>query len=431
VKPNVLHIITHDTGKYLECYGASVKTPNINKLAQKSTIFTNYFCCAPQCSPSRAGMFSSLVPHRNGMMGLAHRGFELKKGIPYLPEILCKSGYHTTLIGIQHEAEWGKHAELGYQEFFTSKTTSCVDLGEVLCDILENKPKEPFFISMGVSETHQRYPVVEHVDETLKVPDFLPDSIEVKKDIAGLNILVQRVDEMIGKIVTTVEKTKLIDNTLIIFTTDHGIAMPGAKATLFDPGIEIFMMMKGPGLPEGKSINCLSWNIDLLPTILDYLEIEIPTDIDGVSLMPAIRGEKASVRECIYPELTYHAGYDPMRSIRTEKYKYIRCFETRPYYFPVNVDESFSKTLFKKLGYFDRIRPFEFFFDLENDKRERKNLIGEPACKDVIEKFRKQLVDFMKQTMDPLICGPVPLPEGAKLSVPWGHDPKEVWNEQF
>ena len=253
----------------------------------------------------------------------------------------------------------------------------------------------------------------------------------MKKDIAGLNILVQRVDDAIGKIISTLEKTKLMDNTLIIFTTDHGIALPGAKATLFDPGIEIFLIMKGPGIPEGKTINCLSWNIDLLPTVLDYLGMEIPDNIDGVSLMPVLKGQKTSVRECIYPELTYHAGYDPMRSIRTEKYKYIRCFETRSYYFPVNVDESFSKTLFKKLGYFDRIRPFEFFFDLENDKRERKNLIGEPAYKDIIEKFRKQLVDFMKQTMDPLICGPVPLPEGAKLSVPWGHDPKEVWNEQF
>ncbi|HOK79906.1 MAG TPA: DUF4976 domain-containing protein, partial [bacterium] len=105
--------------------------------------------------------------------------------------------------------------------------------------------------------------------------------------------------------------------------------------------------------------------------------------------------------------------------------------ETRPYYFPVNVDESFSKTLFKKLGYFDKIRPFELFFDLENDKLERNNLINDPAYRDIIEKFRRQLVDFMKQTKDPLVSGPVPLPEGAKLSVPWGYNPEDVWNKQF
>ena len=430
-RPNILHFITHDTGRYLECYGASVKTPNINKLAKKSTIFTSYFCSAPQCSPSRASMFSGLVPHRNGMIGLAHRGFRLKNDIPYLVRILANNDYQTILFGIQHEAERGKQDTLGYQKHFTAKTSSCIDIAEILCDFLQSNPVEPFFISAGVSETHQRYPVVENPDENIKVPEFLPDHIEVKKDIAGLNILVQRVDDVIGKIFSVLEKTKLIERTLLIFTTDHGIAMLGAKATLFDPGIEIFLFLSGPDIPEDKKIDCLSYNVDLMPTVLDYLGIEIPENIDGTSLLPVIQGKKDSVREFIYPELTYHAGYDPMRSIRSNRFKYIRCFEVRPYYFPPNVDASFSKDLFKKMGYFEKLRPFEFFFDLEKDPLERNNLINDSEYGSIVDQFRKKLITRMKKTEDPLLSGPVPPPENGIVSVPWGYDPEEKWKEVF
>lgn len=431
MKPNILHIITHDTGRYLECYGASVKTPNINKLAESSAVFSNYFCSAPQCSPSRASMFSGLLPHRNGMIGLAHRGFKLKENIPYLPKILRDNGYRTILFGIQHETIAGKQDELGYQEFFPGKTRSCLDIGKELVGFLEENKKEPFFISAGFFETHQRYPIVEDVPEDLKVPDFLPDCIEVKKDIAGLNILVQRVDDTIGKIISVLEKTGKIENTLIIFTTDHGIAMPGAKATLFDPGIEIFLIMKGPGIPEGKRIECLSYNVDLMPTILDYLGIEIPSDIDGKSLMPVIKGEKDEIHQCIYPQLTFHAGYDPIRAIRTKRFKYIRSFEVRPFYFPVNVDNSFSKELFRKNGYFERLRPFEFLFDLEKDPLERKNLVNEPSYYEILENFRKQLIQHMKETNDSLVYGPVSGPQGCKISVPWGYNPEDVWENLY
>lgn len=427
MRPNIIHIITHDTGRYLGCYGADVKTPNINRLAESSTLFTNYFCSAPQCSPSRASMFSGLVPHRNGMIGLAHRGFSLKKEISYLPEILALNGYTTYLFGVQHETQWGKQEELGYQHFYTGKTSSCLDVGKMLTDFLQQRHSEPFFISAGFFETHQRYPIVENPDINMKIPDFLPDSIEVKKDIAGLNILVERVDETIGNIINVLEKTKVLDNTLVIFTTDHGIAMPGAKATLFDPGIEIFLIMKGPGIPEGKKIDCLSYNVDLMPTILDYLGIEIPPGLDGKSLMPVLKGKETEIHKCIYPELTFHAGYDPMRAIRTKNYKYIRCFEIRQFFYPVNVDNSFSKELFRNMGYFDRLRPFEFFFDLEKDKLERNNLINQPQYRPLIEEFRAMLLDWMKKTDDPLLYGPVPLPQGCKLSTPWGYNPEDVW----
>jgi len=399
MRKNIIHIITHDTGRYIGCYGASVNTPNIDTLAEEGVIFTNYFCTAPQCSPSRASMFSGILPHNNGVYGLSHRGFILKDDIPYLPKILKENGYKTYLFGIQHETNWDKSEKLGYQKIIKSKSHSCIDIIPDLITFLNSKPSEPFFISVGFSETHLPWPVVENFDKNIKVPDFLPDVEEVKKDMAGFNIVIDRVDKAIGEIVKALKKNNLYESTLIIFTTDHGLPLPGAKATLFDPGIGVFLIIRGDGFEGGREINCLSSNIDLMPTILDYLGIEIPENIEGKSLMPAVKGEKEEIRDEIFVELTYHAAYDPQRGIRTKRYKYIRSFEVRPFYFPPNVDPSFSKEYFRKLGYFEKIRPFEMFFDLENDPLERNNLIDKQEYKEIIEVCRKKLIKKWKIQM--------------------------------
>jgi len=429
-KINILHIITHDTGRYLGCYGENIKTPEIDKLAENGIVFTNYFCTAPQCSPSRASMFSSLMPHQNGVYGFAHRGFILREDINYLPKILQRNGYRTFLFGIQHETSWEKAETLGYEKAFKGKSFSCDDITPLLIEFLKQNPSEPFFISCGFIETHRPFPVVENVSENLKIPSFLPDEIEVKKDIAGLNVLVEKVDKSVGEIVKTLEETGLAKNTLIIFTTDHGIAFPGAKATLFDPGIGISLIMRGPDIPSGERIDCLSSNLDFMPTILDYLEIDIPENIEGKSLMPAIKKERKEVRDKIFTELTYHAAYDPMRSVRTKKYKYIRNFEARPYYFPPNVDPGFSKELFRRSEYYEKIRPFEFFFDLEKDPFEKENLIDNPEYKNTIDEFRKILLKWMKETDDPLLKGMVIPPEGAKITPPWAYQPEVIWMEK-
>ncbi|MCM8766976.1 MAG: sulfatase [Candidatus Omnitrophica bacterium] len=409
------------------CYGAPVKTPNIDKLAEEGVIFTNYFCSAPQCSPSRASMFSGLMPHNNGVYGLSHRGFTLKKDIPYLPKILKENGYETVLFGIQHETKWEKVETLGYNKINKGKTCSCIDITPILIDYLDSKPPQPFFISVGFEETHLPWPVVENIEENLKVPDFLPNVIEVKKDMAGFNIVIERVDKSINEIIKALKRNKLYDNTLIILTTDHGLPLPGAKATLFDPGIGIFLIIRGEGFEGGEKFDCLSSNIDLMPTILDYLGIEIPENVQGKSLIPVIRGEKQEIREEIYTELTYHAGYDPMRSVRTKKYKYIKFFEFRPFYYPPNVDPSFSKEYFRKIGYFEKIRPFEMFFDLEKDRLERENLIGNPEYKEKIEELKNKLLEWMKETNDPILNGPFSPPENAVISPPWAYHPKTLW----
>ena len=421
-KPNILVIITHDTGRHLGCYGRKVETPNLNRLADEGVIFTNLFCTAPQCSPSRASLLTGRYPHNHGLIGLAHRGFSLNIEEPLLPALLADAGYSTYLFGFQHESS-NPHF-LGYQKVFKAKSNSCLHVTPLVLDFLAEKPKKPFFMMVGFSETHRPFPEYDGPVDDIEGFPYLPDVEDVRRDIASLNILVRRVDEKVGEILRAVEDAGLRDDTLVVFTTDHGVAFPGAKATLYDPGVEISMLMRGPGGFEGgKRIDALLSNLDFAPTILDLCGIPIPTKMQGKSMLPLIRGEVDKLHEWIFVEQTYHAAYDPLRGVRTERFKYIRSFEKRPFWFPPNVDGGLSKEVARSLGYFNRPRPSEMLFDLHADPIERKNLVDDPNYAETLERMRTILKNWMRRTADPLLKGYVPPPPGAVVTPPDSYTP--------
>ncbi|HDO41737.1 MAG TPA: sulfatase [Candidatus Bathyarchaeota archaeon] len=425
-KMNVIMIISHDTGKHLGCYGKRVETPNLNKIAKDGVIFTNFFCTAPQCSPSRASLLTGRYPHNHGLIGLTHRGFRLNRDEILLLPILAGNGYLTCFFGFQHEST--NPYALGYQKVFKPKTNSCIDVVPVLLDFLRNKPKSPFFLMVGFSETHRPFPRYEGPVEKIEPLPYLPDEPDVRKDVEGLNMLIRRMDKSVGLILNAIEELGLDENTLLIYTTDHGIAFPGAKATLFDPGIEIALLMRGPEpFQGGKKIDALLSNIDLMPTILEICGAPVPSSVQGKSVLSLLRGEKTKLHQEIYFELTYHVAYDPMRGVRDERYKYIRSFEWRPFWFPPNVDPGLSKEVARIHGYFDKPRPAEMLFDLHKDPYERMNLAGDPSYLDVLKDMRSKLYLWMKNTGDPLLVqGYVPPPPGAVVTPPRSYEPHDL-----
>jgi arylsulfatase A-like enzyme len=433
-RPNILFIITHDTGRHLGCYGRGAPSPNLDKLAEEGVKFTQAFCTAPQCSPSRASVLTGLMPHRHGLIGLAHRGFRLRNDVSLLPKLLSQAGYSTHLFGLQHETTWDRVGELGYQHVHRPDGLSCLKVTPLLLDFLSKEPPQPFFASVGFTETHRPFPKLEQTPPQVKVPPFLPDEPDVRHDVAELNEAVRRVDESVGQIVEALKKHRLWDNTLLIFTTDHGIAFPGAKATLFDPGIEIALIMHGPDeFSGGKVIDAMVSNADLMPTLCEVAGVEPPTDIDGKSLLPLVRGEVAKLHERIFVELTYHAAYDPMRGVRTERFKYIRSFADRPFWLPPNVDNGLTKDWYKRNRpeVFKTPRPKEMLFDLQSDPLEQNNLVGKPEFEPVLNELRATLDRWMEATDDPIRLGHVRPPKGARVtpSNVWG--PEEGVTEQF
>ncbi|MBS7642620.1 sulfatase [Candidatus Bathyarchaeota archaeon] len=424
-RPNILMIVSHDTGRHLGCYGVRVDTPNFDRMARDGVLFTNVYCTAPQCSPSRASILTGLYPHNHGLIGLTHRGFKLST-CKLLPTILAENGYQTYLFGFQHESPDPRL--LGYKNIVKGKSYSCIDVTPLLLEFLKSKPEKPFFAMVGFSETHRPFPGYDGPIDSIEPLPYLPDEPDVRRDIGGLNLLVSRMDESIGCILDTLENTGLCEDTILVYTTDHGIAFPGAKATLFDPGIEVALIIRGPEpFCGGRRIDALLSNIDIMPTILDVCGIPIPSDIHGRSILPIIKGETDRIHSEVYLELTYHAAYDPIRGVRTDRYKYIRSFEWRPYLFPPNVDPSPSKEVARKYGYFDRIRPIEMLFDLDKDPIERLNLANDPDYSDILRYLRSKLHNWMKETCDQLLIqGYIPPPLDAKVTPPRSYEPHEM-----
>ena len=382
-KPNILVVITHDSGRQFGCYGAGVETPNIDRLAEEGVCFTNTFCSAPQCSAARASAWTGLVPHRNSLIGLTHLGFRLDPDVPRLGAMLADAGYHTALFGFQHE-EPDAH-RMGYRQVQKAESNKLRHVVPLVRAFLEGAPPEPFFACVGFGETHRPFPGDHQpVDPAgVTVPGWLPDEAAVREDLAALHGMIRGVDAAVGSIDSLLQESGLADDTLLIYTTDHGIAFPRAKATLRDAGLGVALVARGPGgFDGGRQVAGLTSTMDLMPTLLELAGIDVPPGLDGRSLLPLLANPDADWRDHLFPEMTFHAAYDPMRGIRTERYKYIRSFADRPVMFLPNVDDGPTKTLLMQRGEHRVERRAELLYDLAKDPDELHDLSDDPACAD-------------------------------------------------
>src|SRR5437870_4686149 len=187
-RPNILLIITHDTGQHLGCYGRqSVRTPNLDRLAAEGVRFENHFCTAPQCSPSRGSILTGRFPHVNGLMGLVNRGWHLPDSETTLAEYLGAAGYETLLFGFQHEKRDLSSLRRCYQWI---SDRSVPPLGENVAPEVARFLRErgtrdrPFFAMVGFEETHRPFDRYAPADPAaVEVPPFLPDLPEVRQDL--------------------------------------------------------------------------------------------------------------------------------------------------------------------------------------------------------------------------------------------------------
>ncbi len=425
-KPNIILFITHDQGQFLGCYDSpqtpnSLNTLNLDKIAENGVKFTNYFCTAPQCSPSRGSIITSKYPHQNGLMGLVNRGWNLPEENKTLPGYLKENGYTTHLIGLQHET-WDPPA-LGYDmvsKRFFSKTVEISPMYN--CELIEKEclkffnehknDKKSFFVSIGLFEVHRPFrSTKDPVDSKfVKIPPFLPDNEIIRKELAQYYGAINQVDITIGKLMTLLEETGLKENTLFIFTTDHGSPFPRAKCTLYDPGIKTILIMHWPRseiFSGGKTVDCLLSNIDLLPTLLDLIEAKIPDDIEGKSFQSILKGKDKEMRKEIFVEKTFHELYDPIRGIRTSSFKYIKNFEKLDtlYQIPVDILMAPSGKYMEKS--YNKPRKGEELYDLINDPNEKTNLIDNPNYQNIVQELKNKLNDWMIRTKDPLLKGKI------------------------
>ena len=425
-KPNVIYINSHDTGRYIQPYGHAVPTPNLQKFAEEGVLFRQNFCICPTCSPSRAALVVGNYPHENGMIGLAHRGFKLNDYGQHIHHTLKKAGYTTFLAGGQHVAA-GPSAQVteivGYDGYLGEDQT------EAAVKYFESAPKEPFYLEVGFGQTHRGFPKLEECPDDPRYclpPAPLPDTPETRQDMTRFKASARILDEKTGRILDSLDKSGLAGNTLVIITTDHGIAFPRMKCNLQDSGTGTMLMMRLPGVIDGgKVVDGMTTHMDIYPTVCDLAGIPRPAWLRGESVLPLVQGSRDEIHDEVFLEITYHAAYEPLRAVRTKRWKYIERFDeewTKPVL--CNCDEGESKSVWVKNGWAWRELASEELYDLCFDPNETCNLAGVKEYASVLKEMRGKLGQWMRETSDPLLEGAVKPPEGAIVNSQQDESPK-------
>jgi N-sulfoglucosamine sulfohydrolase len=428
--PNILYLHSHDTGRYIQPYGYPVETPYLQQLAEDGVLFRNAFSAAPTCSPSRAALLTGQDAHTSGMMGLAHRGFSLHHPERHLAHTLREAGYRTVLAGFQHVATEDAIADCGYEVIHHDLKRA----EEIAAEYLRSAPEEPFLLDAGFVETHrvglsfgespEEEAWIEEQAKHVLPPPPLPDHPAIRRDMATYLAAVKRLDRKIGVVLDALEEAGLAENTFVIFTPDHGLAFPRSKGTLTDRGIGVAMIARGPGgFAGGAIVDALVSHLDVYPTVCEVAGIERPPWLQGQSLVPLVRGESRSIRDEIFAEVTFHAAFDPMRAVRTDRWKYIRRFGSRRRPVLPNTDDSPSKDTLLDLGWAEHELAEEELYDLALDPDEADNLAGDPARQPILANMRRRLDRWMRETGDPLLGESIPVPDGILLNDPSGISP--------
>lgn len=415
-RPNILFIIVHDLGTALHCYGEpAVRSPRLDALAAEGVRFVNYFCSSTPCSPSRGCIMTGRWAHCNGLIGLANRGWDLPASERAIVDYMNAAGYHTAGFGGQHERAGGLTA-YAYKEAGTpGKPTADKVAGEV-CDFLKRwDPKRgPFFINAYSQDVHAPWDRPEfqgkYDPEAITPPPFLPNIPYTRKNLSTFYGSIEFMDGQMGKIIDTLRETGLADNTILVFTTDHGVGFPRAKSTMYDPGLTTSLIVRWPGRIKGGRVSeHIIPNVDLLPTLLELAGQPVAPAIQGRSFAPYLLGGAYTPNAQVFSERNYHDDYDPIRAVRTTKHKLIRNYASRNRY--KLLDEAKPEDDGLTLRNSGVVRPYEELYDLEKDPLEQKDVAGDPAYAGVLQDLRGRLDQWMRETVDYM--------RGAREPVMW------------
>lgn len=439
---NVLYIHTHDTGRYNSAYGKAVPTEHLLAFAKDATLFRNAFCVSPTCSPSRGALLTGRYPHQNGLIGLAHRGFSITDPSGHLAAYLGKYGYETVLAGVQHEEKMYNGTEisteaskrLGYQKNISYIGTvdkkserwkiDCENAKRVCGWLDDFDGQTPFFLSFGMFLTHRDYPELSpeasctRYADYLELPDNVADTKENRRDTARLHDALRLFDENFGLVLDALKRNGLYEDTIIISTTDHGLANPFAKSNLTDAGLGVSLIMRAPGADKAKGYvyDGLVSQLDVYPTLCDLLDLPKAEKLQGKSFAKVFDGDDSEIHEMIFGEMNFHTSYEPARCVRTKRYKYIRYYDgewQKPNL--SNCDDSELKKLLINAGWDKKQKEQEYLFDLYFDPCERRNLAGVPEYRPVLVKMREHLEEWRRKTKD-VIPNPQDYKEGYLIN---------------
>lgn len=477
---NIVFFITDDESPTLGCYGDPVAvTPNIDALASDGVLFRNAFATTASCSASRSVVLSGLHNHKNGQFGHAH-DFHKFSAFPNvvslsLPRVLTNQGYRTALIGKYHVAP-----ELVFRfekNFGRANPRNAVQMAESCRNFISDQSdKRPFFLYFGTSDPHRSGGIDKTSKLELKpnyfgnlpkgksrkgvnevlydpadvpIPKFLSDTPETREELAQYYQSCSRIDQGLGKLIEILKEAGVYEKTLIVFTSDHGMAFAGGKTTVYEPGLRVPFVVRNPyNEKRGFESDALISHIDITPSLVDFaggLDSETngpknwvnPNKFwkeqglfekdnragqnefkswHGKSWLPVVAGVTQQHHDSIFASHTFHeiTMYYPMRVYRDQEFKLIwNIAHGLDYPFATDLWIASSwQAQFQKGGnasygaktvnqYIHRPK-FELY-NIETDPHESINLADNPEYASVLKEYQLKLKAKQKEFHDPWI----------------------------
>jgi len=425
VRPNLLLYVTDDQGTDdAGCYGhPGLRTPGLDALAADGVRFTHAFCTTASCSASRSVILSGLHNHANGQFGHQHafHHFASFDTVRSLPALLAQTGYRTARWGKLHVAPEAVYPFQQVIEFPKGTKDRSPAAGADACrDFLAADSPAPFFLYFCPTEPHRPFQRAgsDPVDpKDVVVPPYLPDTPECRDELAQYAMSVQRADAGLARLIRLLQETGRWDSTVVLYCSDNGIAFPGAKTTVYEPGIRLPFVLRDPfATKRGLVSRAMVSYVDVTPTFLDYARAA-PEGyaFHGRSLRPIVAEDAPPGWDEVYASHTFHeiTMYYPMRVVRERRWKLIwNLAHGLPYPFASDLWESATwqgvvargqKTYGRRTVEAYLNRPAFELYDLEADPHEVRNLAGDPAHRETLDRLKGKLRDFQKRTADPWI----------------------------
>lgn len=422
---NVIYLVAHDLGKEVSAYGSHFRTPHFDRFAAQGMLFNEAVCNSPCCSPSRGCAMTGLTAHNNGLAGLANPGWDwaLPQSVRTLVDDFNDHDYETVHAGMQHERQ-DKHQN-HYQ-----KVLPCSGWVEDAVDASitylrqRRKGDRPFYLNIGTNEVHCGQWQTHKPDRThtrgkdlygsvdpdcLKLPHYLPDRPQVRREWAAFAGCVEYWDAQVGRLLDVLDELGTYEDTLVVLTTDHGVAAHRGKGTVYREGVEIALAIRAPGMPDrGSRCDDLITNIDILPTLMEACGLPVRAEVQGRSFLHRLLGQPYEPNQAVFIERNFHTDFDPMRTIRTRDFVLIENFDTsRPYAYPPHQTGVLNETYqnwFTCLWPKGTIpRPRLELFDRSSDPDEYTNVAADPAYEATVYRLRKELHAWMQATQDPIL----------------------------
>lgn len=434
-RPDIIWISCEDISPQLGCYGDSTATtPNLDKFATESTLFTHAFSCHGVCAPSRTGIITGMYPISLGANHMRSK-VALPNHMKLFPQYLKEAGYFCT-----------NNSKTDYNLVWNQKAVWNESSGKAHW---RNRPSKetPFFAVFNLTMTHESkvWPkgwidVVKdlpesrrHKAEDMIVPPLYPDTPVVRADLARLADIITVMDQQVGTLLQELSDAGLSDNTIVMFWSDHGNGLPRSKRWTYDSGSHVPLMVRVPerlreicqAMPPGSKDDRMINLIDLGPTVLNLAGIPTPDHMQG---RPFLGRAATEGRDYIYGARDrLDERFDMVRTVRSRTHRYVRnLMPWRPALQHVAYGEqneilremrklrAVGELAPQSSQWFESPRAAEELYDLEKDPWELVNLANDPAHKATLETLRAECDRWQVEVRDVHLLPEIMLDEAER-----------------